>query len=198
MNDFFRNQLKNYHLILGSQSPRRKELLSYITPELTIQSKDVDETIPPSIPPVEAAKYLAKKKGDAFTRLTEKDIVITADTIVICENNILGKPKNELEASKMLNLLSGKEHKVITGVQIKSLTKAITFDIETSVFFDKLSKEDISYYIENYKPFDKAGGYGIQEWIGAIGIKKIDGDYYNVVGLPVNEVYNRLVEFMQL
>lgn len=194
----FRDQIKKINFILGSQSPRRKELLSYIIPDFTTQSKDVDETVPSSVPAIEAAKYLANKKGDAFSNISENIIIITADTIVICENQILGKPGSKKEAVEMLNLLSGKEHKVITGVQIKSLKQAVTFDVNTTVLFDNLSEEDISYYIDTYKPFDKAGSYGIQEWIGAIGIKKIDGDYYNVVGLPVNELYNQLKQFMLL
>lgn len=198
MNISFRDQIKNFNFILGSQSPRRKELLGYIIPDFTTQSKDVDETVPSSVPAIEAAKYLANKKGDTFSNIPENNIVITADTIVICENQILGKPENKNEAVEMLNRLSGKKHKVITGVQIKSLKHSVTFDVSTTVLFDNLSEEDILYYIDIYKPFDKAGSYGIQEWIGATGIKKIDGDYYNVVGLPVNELYNQLKQFMQL
>lgn len=197
MNNSFRENIKKYSFILGSQSPRRKELLGYIIPEFKTISKDVDETVPENIDPIDAAKYLAQKKGDAFQQLSNNEIVITSDTIVYCKGKLLAKPVDEKEAKEMLMLLSGNEHQVITGVHIKSNQKSTTFDVHTKVYFDELNHDDIDFYIKAYKPFDKAGSYGIQEWIGAIGIKKINGDYYTVMGLPVNETYRQLRNFMQ-
>jgi len=180
------------NIILASQSPRRKELLALLDLEFTVEVKSVDEVYPANLNSTEVAGYLAKLKASAFTNIKEEQVIITADTVVVLDNKILGKPKNEVEAKAMLLSLSNTEHKVITGVCLKSSTKTHTFSCTTNVFFKHLSNAEIDYYIENYKPYDKAGSYGIQEWIGAIGITKIEGSYFNVVGLPIQELREQL------
>jgi len=188
--------LQRKNIILGSKSPRRKELLAGLDITFETRTKEVEETFPNTIEQHKVAEYLAEKKGAAFTtELTENDIVITSDTIVLCNGEILGKPKDEKNAFQMLTKLSGKSHQVITGVCIKSTEKTITFSDITKVWFKPLTSEEINYYIKKYKPFDKAGSYGIQEWIGYIGIKKIEGTYFNVMGLPVNLLYEKLQDF---
>jgi septum formation protein len=144
------------------------------------------------------AVYLAEKKADSFdiARLDAKSVIIAADTIVSIEDEILGKPANYSEAVRMLTKLSGKRHEVITAVCLKSKTKKTTFSVSSFVYFKELSREEIDYYIENFQPFDKAGGYGIQEWIGYIGISKIEGSYFNIMGLPVKEFYEELLRFV--
>jgi len=188
--------LKNKTIILGSKSPRRKELLAGLGFNFEVRTKDVEESYPETISKLKVAEFLAEKKAIAFEEeLTENDIIITSDTIVICEGEILGKPKNKIFAFDMLSRLSGKTHKVITGVCIKSKHKTIIFSDTTKVWFKELSCDEMNYYIKNYKPFDKAGSYGIQEWIGYIGIQKIEGTYFNVMGLPVNLLYKELYHF---
>ena len=181
------------NIILASKSPRRKELLELLDLNFTVEITEVNEVYPENLEVIKVAKYLANLKADAFTNIPTDTVVITADTIVILDEQILGKPKDKAEAIKMLKTLSNRSHKVITGVCIKSKDKTVSFSNTTKIFFKELSSSEIEYYIENYKPFDKAGSYGIQEWIGAIGITKIEGSYFNVVGLPIQELNERLV-----
>ena len=188
--------LKNKQIILASQSPRRKELLEGLNIDFATMSMDVDETYPYDMPAVDVAEYLANKKAVAYApELTEDNIIITADTVVIVEGTILEKPKNEQEAADMLSQLSGKSHEVITGVCVKSVEKTKSFSVTTIVHFKKLSIEEIFHYVHHYKPFDKAGSYGIQEWIGYVGVSKIEGSYFNVMGLPIHKVYQQLNSF---
>ena len=183
-------------IILGSKSPRRQELLAGIGIEFTIRTKDTDESYPDDLNPLDVPIYIAKKKAIALIEdLSSDEIIICADTVVIVDKTILGKPSNEIEAKEMLQLLSGKTHLVTTGVVIASTLKTNTFSSTTEVTFKDLSAEEINYYVSNYKPFDKAGSYGIQEWIGFIGVTTIKGSYFNVVGLPIHEVYQHLTNF---
>jgi len=180
------------NIILASQSPRRKELLELLDLNFTVEVREVDEVFPESLDVTKVAEYLANLKAAAFTNIPSDTVVITADTVVVLDEQILGKPKDKAEAVKMLESLSNRNHKVITGVCIKSKDQTMSFSNTTKVFFKELTSSEIEYYIENYKPFDKAGSYGIQEWIGAIGITKIEGSYFNVVGLPIQELNERL------
>jgi septum formation protein len=179
-------------LILASNSPRRQELLKETGFLFDIFTKDIDESIPENITIDKAAKFISEKKNIAYREFLNDEIILTADTIVVSENKVLGKPKNSSAAVEMLQELSGKTHQVISGVCISSLQKSIVFDDITQVTFKTLSNEQIDYYIENYQPFDKAGAYGIQEWIGMVGVEKIIGSYYNVMGLPIHKVYLEL------
>ncbi|MBL4624481.1 MAG: septum formation protein Maf [Flavobacteriales bacterium] len=189
-----REQLKSKRIILGSQSPRRKELLASLDIEFVVLVKEVDEVFSKELSSTQIAEQLAMLKASVFTP-GENEIIITADTIVYLNKNVLGKPKNKEQAMEMLTNLSDKSHQVITGVCIKSGRQEITFSDNTVVHFKKLSSEEIGYYVDHYKPFDKAGAYGIQEWIGQIGITKIEGSYFNVMGLPVHLVYDELLKF---
>jgi len=182
------------NIILASKSPRRKELLALLDLEFTVEVCEVDEVFPDNLEVTEVAEYLAKLKSSAFTDIKKEQLIITADTVVVLDEQILGKPKNKIEATTMLQSLSNRSHRVITGVCIKSSGKTISFSNTTKVYFKELRASEIDYYIENYKPFDKAGSYGIQEWIGAIGITKIEGSYFNVVGLPIQELNEILVD----
>ena len=187
--------LKNLHsksVFLASKSPRRKELLESLGISFDIKTKDIDEDFPSSMNIYDVAEYLALKKANEFES-TNNEIIITADTVVICEEKILNKPKDELEAKKMLELLSDKKHEVVTGVCVVSENKKTSFSETTEVHFKPLTAEEIEYYIDEYQPFDKAGAYGIQEWIGKVGIKEIKGDYYNVVGFPLARLYSILI-----
>ena len=188
---------KTKKLFLASASPRRSQLLNDAGFNFTvIGGKDIDENIPENLTGKDAAIYLANLKADAYSeKITAETILITADTIVCLNDTILGKPKDEKEAFEILQSLSGKEHKVITGVSVRSLDKQISFADETCVKFKILSDVEINYYITHYKPFDKAGAYGIQEWIGYIGITEIRGSYFNVMGLPVQKLYEVLKSF---
>ena len=183
------------NIILASKSPRRKELLELLDLNFTVEVPEVDEVFPESLDVTKVAEYLANLKADAFTNIPTDTVVITADTVVILDEQILGKPKDKAEAVNMLKSLSNRCHKVITGVCIKSKDKTVSFSNTTKVFFKELTSSEIEHYIENYKPFDKAGSYGIQEWIGAIGITKIEGSYFNVVGLPIHELNKQLANF---
>ena len=187
-------KLKGKKLILGSQSPRRKDLLASLDLDFKVITKNIDETYPNGLSNKEIAEYLANIKSTVF-KPKSNEIIITADTIVCIDKEILGKPSTKIEASHMLKKLSDKTHEVITGVSIKSMTNKYTFSDTTSVHFGKLTHDEIVYYIDTYKPYDKAGSYGIQEWIGQIGIKKIEGSYFNVMGLPVHRVYVELLKF---
>jgi septum formation protein len=190
-------RFEHLHLILASQSPRRHYLLKELGLRFEILTIQVEERYPENLSPVQIATYLAELKADSFdnSRLDPKALVITADTIVLLDGEILGKPANYTEAVNMLTKLSGKKHDVITAVCLKSKTKKKAFHVQSSVYFKELTQEEIEYYIDNFQPFDKAGGYGIQEWIGYIGITKIEGSYFNIMGLPVKEFYEELLAF---
>jgi septum formation protein len=186
-------------LVLGSGSPRRKELLSILGFTFEIRTKDTDETFPSTMFCEEVPSYLAKQKALALLpNLSDDELLICADTVVIIDNQILGKPSNKEEASAMLNKLSGNTHKVITGVFIGDREKEAVFSETTQVTFKLLKQTEINFYITNYQPFDKAGSYGIQEWIGDIGILSITGSYSNVMGLPTHRVYEHLLANVQL
>ena len=182
-------------LILASNSPRRKELLKLAGISYKNLVRETEETFPENLPLREVPVYLAKKKSEAYKDLLQENIILTADTIVILENEIIGKPKNLENAKQLLRKLSGKKHEVITGVCIAHKDKQITFSEKTDVYFKELTDREIDFYVENYKPLDKAGAYAIQEWIGAIAIEKIVGDVYNVIGLPIRRVVENLKEF---
>ena len=190
-------RLQDFHLILASASPRRQYLLKELGLDFEICATSVREDIPKDIPPKDVAVYLAELKAASFdtARMNHKAILITADTIVVLGDEILGKPANHDEAMIMLQKLSGNKHDVITAVCLKSRKKKKTFSVQSSVYFKDLSLEEIEYYIRNFQPFDKAGGYGIQEWIGYIGISKIEGSFFNIMGLPVKELYEELLNF---
>lgn len=190
-----REKLKNYNLILASASPRRQQFFKDLDIDFTIQLKEVDEIYPHELIGSEITDYLADLKSKAFTDLSEKDLLITSDTIVWLENKALGKPKDAQDAFNMLSALSGKKHDVITSISIKSKDFQKIVNDTTIVTFKEITDEEIKYYIKNYNPLDKAGAYGIQEWIGFIAIEKIEGSYFNVVGLPVHKLYE---EFMNL
>ncbi|TMM31283.1 septum formation protein Maf [Polaribacter aestuariivivens] len=189
-----REKLKNYNVILASKSPRRQQFFKDLDIDFTIQLKEVEEIYPKKLKGKEITEFLADLKAKQFENLSENDVLITSDTIVWLNNKALGKPKNETEAFDMLRSLSNKKHDVITSISIKSKNyQKIITDI-TTVSFKELTDEEINYYIQNYKPFDKAGAYGIQEWIGFIAINGIEGSYFNVVGLPVHKLYKALME----
>ena len=178
-------KFKNYNFILGSNSPRRKEILKEIGLDFSIYPSNIEENFNEDIKLKDIPVFLAEKKADAIkNKLKENDILITADTTVIHNNELLSKPENTLQAKEMLDKLSGKSHKVITGVCLLSKNRKFTFSCETIVTFNNLDMKEVEFYINKFKPFDKAGSYGIQEWIGLIGIEKIEGSYTNVVGLP--------------
>ena len=181
-------------IILASQSPRRKQLMELAELEFDILVANVDETNPPGMPGEDVPLHLAKKKADAVSHLVNNAIVIAADTVVLLDHYILGKPTDEADAKKILQQLSGRMHKVVTGVCIRKGAKETAFSTTTEVYFRKLTEDQIGHYISHYKPYDKAGAYAIQEWIGIIGIEKINGDYYNVMGLPIGEVKKHLEE----
>ena len=179
-------------IILASQSPRRKQLLEAAEIDFEIQVADVDETNPPGMNPRIDAEHLAKKKAEVIAKKNTDAIIIAADTIVLIDDEILGKPKDETDAKQILQKLSGRKHEVITGVCLQNAVKQISFSVTTEVFFRTLSSEQIDHYVTNYKPMDKAGAYAIQEWIGMVGIEKINGDYYNVMGLPIGEIVKKI------
>lgn len=187
-------KLKSFKIILGSKSPRRKELLESLGIEFVVKSKDVEETFPNHLKREEIPIYLSRLKASAFTELGENEILITSDTIVWSKNRQLGKPKNKKEAITMLKELSSNSHDVISGVTLKSAEKEVSFYEVTKVYFDHLSDSLIEHYIDNYEPYDKAGSYGIQDWIGKVAIKGIEGDYYNVMGLPLNALLKKISE----
>jgi septum formation protein len=183
-------------IILASQSPRRKQLLEWAEVPFEIVVKETDERFPPGLQPDEVAVYIAKNKALAVQQQRDKDeIILAADTIVVLGEAIIGKPVHREEAISMLLALSGEKHKVITGVVIRKGNKEIVFADTTEVEFYDLSLEEIEFYVDKYKPFDKAGAYAIQEWIGVVGIKSVNGDFYNVMGLPVSRVVRELKKF---
>ena len=190
-------QLKKFTIILGSASPRRKELLSNIGLKFSTQTTDKEEDYPTNLKEHEIAEFLAKQKAKFLSeKLSKTDLLITADTIVSFKGELLNKPKNKEQAFSTLSKLSANTHKVITGVCIKNHQREISFSAITLVTFKQLTKKEISFYINNFNPFDKAGAYGIQDWIGKIGIKSIKGSYSNVVGLPTAKVYQQLKLFI--
>ncbi len=189
-----REKLKNFNIILASGSPRRQAFFKELDLDFTIQVKEINEIYSSDLKHSEITSYLAQLKASVFTDLAEKDILITSDTIVWKDEKALGKPKNSEDAKEMLQNLSGQMHEVITSVCFTSKEFQKTVNDVTKVWFKPLSEEEIDYYLKNYKPFDKAGSYGIQEWIGYIGIEKIEGCYFNVMGLPTRLVYKTLTE----
>ena len=187
---------KNLKIILASKSPRRQFLLKELGLDFEVRTKDIDESFPSSLKGQDIALYVCRKKATAFSRsLKENELLITADTIVCIGNSVLNKPSDEKDAAEMLKILSGKMHVVFTAVCLKTTKKEKLFFAGTNVYFKPLGKEEIDYYIKNFNPFDKAGAYGAQEWIGYIGIEKIEGSYFNVMGLPVKELYEELLKF---
>ncbi|GAA4788854.1 Maf-like protein [Olivibacter ginsenosidimutans] len=186
--------LANKNIILASQSPRRKELLASLGLNFKVEVKEVDESYPVSMRGAAVALYIATKKAEAFPIHADNDLVITADTVVSIDDMILGKPADYEEAFKMLKQLSDKRHEVITGVALKTKDKVRSFYEVTAVYFNKLNDEQIAYYLNTYKPFDKAGAYGIQEWIGAVAVDHIEGSYTNVMGLPTAKLYKELIK----
>ncbi len=182
------------HIILASKSPRRQELLTLMDLDFRIVLKDVDESYPDGLSPEEIAVYIAKKKAEAFDEMVTDEVVLTADTIVSIGDKILGKPETEDHAVEMLNTLSGNVHQVITGVCLFYKQKYHSFFDVSDVTFRHMSDEEIRHYVSKYKPMDKAGSYGIQEWVGVTGIVKINGSYTNVVGLPTEKLYQALIK----
>jgi len=186
-----------YHIILASNSPRRKELLGGLDIPFDVRVLDgIDESYPEDLPTKEIAGYISKKKAAAYQQTIAADeLIITADTIVILGQKVMGKPKDAEEAKRMLHELSGQTHQVITGVCLTTKEKQVSFSVETDVTFKKLTDEEVNYYVDHYRPFDKAGAYGIQEWIGHVGVTGMNGSYFNVMGLPVQRIYEALKAF---
>ena len=189
--------LDKYRIVLASNSPRRKELLAGLGLSFEVRvMQGIDESYPSGLPVDEVALYIAGKKAEAYRgAMSSDELIITADTVVIVGDEILGKPSDEHDAERMLRLLSGRTHQVMTGVCLCSLGQESRFSVTTDVSFKSLTDEEIDYYITHYHPFDKAGAYGIQEWIGYIGVTGLHGSYYNVMGLPVQRIYNELLKF---
>jgi len=187
----------HFHFILASRSPRRQQLLRELGLEFEIVIREYDENYPKGLSGAEIAEYLSSKKASLFREdISEHEIVITSDTIVWCDNQVLDKPSGPEDAVRILKILSGKTHEVITGVTFLSDKGEYTFSDITKVTFDNLTDEEIAYYVNEFKPYDKAGGYGIQEWIGLTGIISVEGSYFNVVGLPVQKLYRELIKFI--
>jgi len=184
--------IEKYNLILASGSPRRQQFLMDLDIPFSVQLKSIDEHFPTTLKAEEIAEYLAKAKADAFTELQPSDVLITADTIVWHKGRALNKPENREEAYRMIHALQDDRHDVISAFCIKTNTTQVVKSETTKVYFSALTDDEIWYYIDTYQPFDKAGAYGIQEWIGQVGISKIEGSYYNVMGLPTQLFYNTL------
>ena len=182
-------------IILASKSPRRQFILTEAGIEFTVKPVDILEDHYVNLPVDEIAQHIAEQKAKQFPYLKEKEIVIAADTTVIINDNILGKPEDEEDARQMLSSLSGKTHRVTSGVCVKDRNQVVSFSDTTMVQFKTLTDKEIQYYIDNYEPFDKAGSYGIQEWIGMIGVTRIEGSYFTVMGLPIHKLYNELLKF---
>ena len=189
--------LNKYHIILASNSPRRRELMSGLGIDFEVKVlPDIEESYPSELPVTEIAQYIAKEKADAYRQMMqERDLIITADTIVVLDDEVMGKPADAAEAVSMLHKLSGHVHQVITGVCLTTCEGQRQFSVTTDVTFKKLSDEEINYYVSTYRPFDKAGAYGIQEWIGYIGVTGLHGSYFNVMGLPIQRIYQELTSF---
>lgn len=191
---------KGYRIVLASNSPRRRELLAGLDINFEVRVlPDVDESYPVALAATETAEYIACKKAEVYRqRMNVHELIITADTVVIVDDEVLGKPTNASEAVSMLLKLSGRTHQVVTGVCLTTAKCSSHFSVKTDVTFKELTPKEITYYIEKYKPFDKAGAYGIQEWIGYIGCTGLHGSYFNVMGLPVQRIYSELQKFIHL
>ena len=189
--------LSKYRIILASNSPRRRELLAGLGIDFEVKVLPfINEEYPEGMPVADIAEYIACKKADAYRRVMLADnLIITADTVVIVGNEVLGKPHDVSEAHRMLRKVSGRTHQVVTGVCLTTFEEQRHFSVSTDVTFKDLSDEEIAYYIENFRPFDKAGAYGIQEWIGYVGVTGLQGSYFNVMGLPVQRIYTELATF---
>lgn len=189
--------LKNYHIILASNSPRRRDLLGGLGIDFEVKVlPDIEESYPDDLPLTSIAEYIAREKAAAYRRQMEPhDLIVTADTVVIVEDEVMGKPVDADDARRMLRKLSGRTHQVITGVCLTTVARQRAFSVTTDVTFKNLSDTEIAHYIENYRPYDKAGAYGIQEWIGYIGVTALNGSYFNVMGLPVQRIYTELLTF---
>ena len=186
--------LKKYKVVLASNSPRRKELLAGLGIDYEVKTlPDIDESFPEGLSEVETATYIARAKADVYRNIIQSDeLIITADTIVWLDGEVMGKPVDDEDARRMLRALSGKTHQVITGVCLMTIDSQKAFATVTDVTFCHLSEEEIDYYVERYRPMDKAGSYGIQEWIGFVGVESISGSYFNVMGLPIQRLYTEL------
>jgi septum formation protein len=189
-----KEKLANYNIILASKSPRRQQFLKDLDLPFIIELKEVEEVYPPELQGAEITDYLADLKSKPFINLKKNDVLITSDTIVWLEGKALGKPKGKKEAIKILQELSGKMHQVITSVSLKGSNFQTIFNDTTRVYFKELTADEIVYYVKKHQPYDKAGSYGIQEWIGFIGIERIEGSYFNVMGLPVQKLYKELMK----
>ena len=189
----------DYRIILASNSPRRRELLAGVGLEFEVRVlQGIDESYPATMPALETAEYIAAKKAAAYqSQMADDELIITADTVVIVGDEVLGKPADADEARAMLLKLSGRTHQVVTGVCLTTRQQTVHFSVRTDVTFKTLTDDEITYYIEKYKPYDKAGAYGIQEWIGYIGCTGLHGSYYNVMGLPVQRIYTELQSFIR-
>ena len=188
---------KDYHIILASNSPRRKELLRGLDIAFDVRVQpDIAEDYPADTAPADVAAYISREKANAYKdTIAENELIVTADTVVIVGNEILGKPHDDAEAKEMLHKISGRKHQVVTGVCLTTTEKQRCFSVSTDVTFKNLKEEEIDYYIETYSPLDKAGAYGIQEWIGYIGVTALEGSYFNVMGLPVQRIWEELNRF---
>jgi len=189
--------LEKFNIVLASKSPRRQQLLKGLEIAFSILPKDVEEIYPAQLTGEQIVLYLSELKANAydFSALPENTLLITADTIVYLDGNVLGKPRNFDDAVKMLSTLSGRKHEVITGVCLKTKERLRSFFSKSDVYFRHLEMDEIQHYVRQYKPYDKAGAYGIQEWIGYTGIERIDGSFYNVMGLPIQKLYTELLKF---
>lgn len=189
--------LLKYSIVLASASPRRQDLIRHLGVPFEVEVREIEEDFPPGLEAAEVALMLSRHKADAFSKadLAGNKLVITADTVVSLDDEILGKPAGKEEAYSMLKRLSGRKHLVVTGVTVKSADKEVNFAVSTDVYFKDLRHDEILYYIDTFRPFDKAGAYGIQEWIGYVGVEKIEGSFYNVMGLPVLRLYEELRKF---
>lgn len=191
------DNLKKYKVILASNSPRRRELLAGLDIPYEVKViPGIEESYPDTLSGAEIPQYLSRKKAEAYRdRMIGDELIITADTIVWLDGKVLGKPADEAEACAMLRMLSGRTHAVLTGVTVMTKDRHVTFAVESKVSFAELSEEEINYYVSHYHPIDKAGAYGIQEWIGYVGVRGLEGSYFNVMGLPVQRLYNELKQF---
>ena len=189
--------LEKYHIILASNSPRRRELLGGLGISFEVKVlPDIEENYPEGLSVAQIAEYIAKEKADAYRKMmAPNDLIITADTIVVADDEVMGKPVDAVDAQRMLRKLSGKAHQVITGVCLMTTERQCVFSVTTDVTFKQLTDEEIDYYVKTYRPFDKAGAYGIQEWIGYVGVTGLNGSYFNVMGLPVQRIYQELAAF---
>ena len=188
-------KLKNYSIILASGSPRRQQFLKDLGIDYTIKLREVEEIYPSTLKGVEITDYLAELKSSSFDDLKKNEILITSDTIVWLENKAIGKPKDRKDAIDILKSISGKKHEVMTSICLKTIDSIKIVNDITQVYFKILTQEEIEYYLDTFEPYDKAGAYGIQDWIGYIGVEKIEGSFFNVMGLPVHKLYTELLKF---